>query len=120
MSVRRLRRAAASVYLKEKWGIDRKPSTLAKLACVGGGPRFVLFNRVPLYPESELDAWAESRLSGLKTSTSQEQAYSNSIDRSIKPRAPSFRAPRGVDRASAEREAQLGTNGEEAENGKEA
>lgn len=70
MSVRRLRRPAASIYLKEKWGIERTPGTLAKLACVGGGPRYQTVNRVPLYPESELDAWAEALLSPLKSSTS--------------------------------------------------
>jgi len=69
---RRLRRAAASVYLKEVWGIDRKPSTLAKLACVGGGPRFQSVNRIPLYPEPELDSWAKALLSPLKSSTSQD------------------------------------------------
>lgn len=36
-TIRRLRRSAASEYLKEKWGIERKPTTLAKLACIGGG-----------------------------------------------------------------------------------
>jgi hypothetical protein len=67
---RRLRRSDASNYLREKWGISRAPATLAKLACVGGGPRFESANRVPLYPEPELDAWAESILSPLRSSTS--------------------------------------------------
>ena len=67
---RRLRRAEASIYLKEKWGIDRKASTLAKLAVISGGPRFEHAGRIPLYPEPELDRWAQSILSGLKSSTS--------------------------------------------------
>ena len=67
---RRHRRAEASDYLKETWGIERKPATLAKLACLGGGPHFQIAGRVPLYPEPELDAWARSILSPLKTSTS--------------------------------------------------
>ena len=67
---RRLRRTEASQYLKEKWGIERKPSTLAKLAVIGGGPRYESANRTPLYPEPELDAWATSIMSPLKTSTS--------------------------------------------------
>jgi len=67
---RRLRRSDASIYLKEKYGLDYKPSTLAKLACLGGGPRFEHAGRFPLYPEPELDAWASSRFSPLKTSTS--------------------------------------------------
>jgi len=67
---RRLRRSAASVYLLNHWGIARAPSTLAKLAVVGGGPRFESANRIPLYPEPELDEWARSILSPLKSSTS--------------------------------------------------
>src|ERR1043165_2936397 len=67
---RRLRRAEASVYLKQRWGIDRKPSTLAKLACIGGGRRFESGGRIPVYPEPELDQWAENQLSPLKSSTS--------------------------------------------------
>jgi hypothetical protein len=69
---RRRRRVEASAYLKEKWGIDRKPATLAKLACVGGGPKFEHCGRIPLYLEEELDAWARAHLSPLKTSTSDE------------------------------------------------
>lgn len=67
---KRLRRTDASKYLKDQWGIDRKPSTLAKLAVVGGGPRFEHAGRVPLYPVRELDAWAASLLSPLRRSTS--------------------------------------------------
>jgi hypothetical protein len=67
---RRLRRVEASAYLNEKWGIARAPSTLAKLACIGGGPRFESANRTPLYREDELDTWAQSILSPLKHSTS--------------------------------------------------
>ena len=67
---RRLRRVEASTYLKLKWGISRTPGTLAKLACQGGGPRFELANRTPLYPEPELDDWAESLLTPLRSSTS--------------------------------------------------
>ena len=35
-----LPRGGASRYLRETWGIERKPSTLAKLAVTGGGPQF--------------------------------------------------------------------------------
>ena len=66
----RLRRTEASSYLKESWGINRTAGTLAKLAVIGGGPRFQLAGRIPLYPENELDRWAESILSPLKSSTS--------------------------------------------------
>ncbi len=67
---RRLRRTEASEYLKEIWGIDRAPSTLAKLATLGGGPRFRRANRIPLYPPEFLDEWARSILSPPLNSTS--------------------------------------------------
>jgi hypothetical protein len=66
----RLRRKQASKYLQEKWGIERAPSTLAKLAVIGGGPKFQHANRTPLYSPNELDSWAASILSPLKNSTS--------------------------------------------------
>jgi hypothetical protein len=53
-----MRRDAASRYLADEWGIERKPTTLAKLACVGGGPRFVKARRIPLYRRDWLDEWA--------------------------------------------------------------
>jgi hypothetical protein len=65
-----LRRCEASAYLHDRYGICRAPSTLAKLAVVGGGPRFRHVGRVPIYPVDELDAFAAAITSGLKTSTS--------------------------------------------------
>ena len=52
-----LRRGEASDYLCNKWGIKRAPATLAKLACVGGGPRFRKAGRWPLYNAPWLDEW---------------------------------------------------------------
>ena len=66
----RLTRQAACTYLKEQWGIERKPATLAKLACVGGGPSYELVNRKPLYPPIELDKWAQSLIKPMRKSTS--------------------------------------------------
>jgi hypothetical protein len=43
-----LRRRAAAEYLREHWGIPCGEKTLAKLACVGGGPLYQLFGRIPL------------------------------------------------------------------------
>ena len=71
---RRLRRTEASEYLKERWGIDRAPSTLAKLACIGGGPRFQRANRIPLYAPEFLDEWAQEILSPPMRSTSDAPA----------------------------------------------
>lgn len=60
-----LRRSSASRYLSAVWGIDRAPTTLAKLACVGGGPAYLKAGRAPLYRPEDLDAWAR-RLLGLQ------------------------------------------------------
>jgi len=66
----RLRRPEASEYLELVHGIVRKPATLAKLASVGGGPAFQKCGQSPLYPRTELDAWAERLLGPLRASTS--------------------------------------------------
>ncbi len=66
----RLRRTEASQYLRDEWGISRAPSTLAKLATIGGGPMFERANRIPLYTPEFLDEYARSILSLPMTSTS--------------------------------------------------
>ena len=71
---RPLRRTEASEYLMENWGIARKPATLTKLACVGGGPRFMRANRTPLYPPEDLDVWVQSILTPPAASTSEHDA----------------------------------------------
>src|SRR5271155_2715331 len=68
---RRVRRREASVYLKEVHGVQEAPATLAKKACLGGGPVFESFGRVPYYRTESLDSYAESRLSGPRSSTSE-------------------------------------------------
>lgn len=68
--IHRLRRKEAARYLKELHGISRTPGTLAKLAVIGGGPKFQHDGRIPLYPTQELDKWVEEQLSPLKSSTS--------------------------------------------------
>ena len=66
-----LRRKAASEYLHETHGLDRAPSTLAKLAVIGGGPIFRRINRVPYYSPENLDEWVASKLSPPMRSTSE-------------------------------------------------
>src|SRR5882724_11869421 len=66
----RLRRREASAYLAEVHGLQEAPTTLAKKACLGGGPVFESFGRVPYYRTEALDSYAESRLSGPRRSTS--------------------------------------------------
>jgi hypothetical protein len=65
-----LRRKAASDYLRETHGLERAPSTLAKLAVIGGGPIFRRAGRIPLYTTDDLDDWAISLLSAPMRSTS--------------------------------------------------
>lgn len=66
----RLRRWEASEYLRIVHGIVVATATLAKLACIGGGPAYNKANRTPLYPVEELDRWARERLGKLLHSTS--------------------------------------------------
>ena len=66
----RLRRGEASSYLEQKHGLTLAVATLAKYACIGGGPPFNKSGRFPLYEPAQLDAWAMTRLWPVRTSTS--------------------------------------------------
>jgi hypothetical protein len=44
-----LRRRAAAEYMREQRRIPCSEKTLAKLACIGGGPVYPLFGPIPLY-----------------------------------------------------------------------
>lgn len=57
-----LRRAEAARYLQERFGAYTA-QTLAKLACVGGGPVYRKMGAYPVYRPADLDAWAEARMS---------------------------------------------------------
>src|SRR3954471_9020206 len=81
------RRAAASMYLWEEWGIERAVGTLAKLAVTGGGPRFRKAERVPLYDPADLDAWARDLLGAPVTSMSELRDRAPRGDRGKAPRA---------------------------------
>jgi hypothetical protein len=67
----RLRRKIAAEYLELRWGITVAPSTLAKWACIGGGPVFQRMNRTPLYSVVGLDAWARQKLGPTICNTSE-------------------------------------------------
>jgi hypothetical protein len=69
-----LRRQAAAEYLRTRWGVPCSPKTLAKLACIGGGPAYRLYGRIPLYTHADLDAYAEGKLSKPVRSTSEYEA----------------------------------------------
>jgi hypothetical protein len=63
-----LRRKDAAEYLLSKYGFGAE-RTLAKLACVGGGPLFRKAGKLVVYLPSDLDAWALSRLGPPRRST---------------------------------------------------
>jgi hypothetical protein len=69
-----LRRKEASAYLRETFGIERAVTTLAKLACVGGGPTFRKVGYVPLYAKEDLDTWARSLFGERRRTTSEVEA----------------------------------------------
>ena len=66
-----LRRKAAAEYLRQRWGIPCSEKTLAKLACIGGGPMYRRFGRIPLYEAADLDEFAQAKLGKPVRSTSE-------------------------------------------------
>ena len=64
-----LRRRAAGEYLKEKYGFGSE-KTLAKLACLGGGPEFRKAGNAALYEPTKLDEWARAKIGAPQVSTS--------------------------------------------------
>jgi hypothetical protein len=65
-----LRRKPAGEYLKTKFGFGSEKS-LAKLACLGGGPAFRKAGAAVLYTHDDLDAWALAQISKPLHSTSE-------------------------------------------------
>jgi hypothetical protein len=60
MRPRPLSRREASEYLFERHGIKHTPATLAKLACIGGGPAYrKVHNKIVIYDPADLDDYAE-------------------------------------------------------------
>jgi hypothetical protein len=57
-----MRRADAARYIRETYAIPCVATTLAKYACVGGGPPFRKAGKFPIYSRADLDAWARQRL----------------------------------------------------------
>lgn len=68
-----LDRRAASALLSG-FGITCAPATLATLASRGGGPPYRKFGTRVLYRPGDLVAWAESRLTPPRRSTSEADA----------------------------------------------
>jgi hypothetical protein len=68
-----LRRGELAAALTER-GFPTAESTLATKATRGGGPPYQLYGRIPLYRWGSSLAWAESRLSEPRCSTSEGDA----------------------------------------------
>jgi hypothetical protein len=68
-----LRRKQAGEYLKSKFGFGSE-RTLAKLACVGGGPEFRKASNAALYEPAKLDEWAFAQIGRPQRSTSDVEA----------------------------------------------
>jgi len=66
------RKAAAEALTAA--GFPVKVATLATKATRGGGPPYQLFGKKPLYRWSDTLAWAHSRLSPMRRSTSEGDA----------------------------------------------
>jgi len=58
---RYFRRRKAGEYLKNHYGFG-SPNTLAKLACLGGGPEFCKVGPLVLYEPAKLDEWALAKI----------------------------------------------------------
>jgi hypothetical protein len=61
----------ASAFLLERKGVRRKPKTLQKYRCIGGGPPFRKIAGRIVYERGPLEEWAEEQRSPLVTSTSE-------------------------------------------------
>jgi hypothetical protein len=65
-----LRRTAAADYLQQRYGFCTSKS-LSKLASIGGGPVFRKIGAVVVYDPSDLDVWAQSKMTAPLRSTSE-------------------------------------------------
>lgn len=74
MGTRRRNPADACRFLADEFGVTTSKSTLAKMRCLGGGPKFVKFGRSVLYEEPALIEWATGKLSRPMSSTSDARA----------------------------------------------
>lgn len=64
-----LNRAEAAQYLTER-GLRVSKNTLQKWVTVGGGPAYRRFGNRAVYQSSDLDAWAQEKLSAPRRSSS--------------------------------------------------
>ena len=67
-------RREAAAYLTEIHHLKTSPKYLAKLASVGGGPRYRLYGGRSGYDDHDLDEYAASKISKPRGSTSEAAA----------------------------------------------
>lgn len=67
---RYLSRAQSADYLTNDRGLPTAKTTLQKLASIGGGPKYRRFGNRSVYLQTDLDEWAEEKLSPPMASTS--------------------------------------------------
>jgi hypothetical protein len=68
-----MRRADASNYIEDRYGIRCSKQTLAKLAVGGGGPLFRKAGRTPIYAPDDLDRWAQAQIGPAQRSTARRE-----------------------------------------------
>ena len=68
-----LDRPEAAEYLTER-GLRTTKTTLQKYATIGGGPPYQRFGHRAVYTRSNLDAWAESKLTALRCTAGAKKA----------------------------------------------
>lgn len=64
-------RKEAADYLTDERGLPISKNTLQKMACIGGGPPYRVFGARSVYTAGDLDAWADSKLTAPRRSTSE-------------------------------------------------
>jgi hypothetical protein len=57
--------------LAERWGLRYSPTTLANMARKGTGPVYRLRGKFAVYKETDLDAWGQLRIGGLRRKASE-------------------------------------------------
>lgn len=60
-------RREAAAYINGR-GLPCSPNTLAKLACIGGGPSYQKFGKAAVYTPENLDKYIEAKLSAPRAS----------------------------------------------------
>lgn len=70
MSTKYMRRGEAAQYLQDQVQAYTA-STLAKLATIGGGPRFQKVGRFPVYTVEALDEWLAAKTGPIVSNTAE-------------------------------------------------